>query len=87
METFESPLNKYKLISGKLKHITEEILRHCLGNDLSLFTLTGSSYIQREFSDVHQPVQKVKLFFNRTLMGKLDVWAEGVGGGVGRCSN
>ena len=39
--------------------MTEEILMHCLGPDLSLYTLTGSSYIQREFSEIHQPVQKV----------------------------
>jgi hypothetical protein len=46
-------------ILGKLKHMTEEILMHCLGSDLSLYTLTGSSYIQREISEIHQPVQKV----------------------------
>ncbi len=46
---------------GKLKNLTEEILSHCLGSDLSLYTLTGSSYIQRDLSATHQPVQKVCL--------------------------
>jgi hypothetical protein len=45
--------------AGKLRCITEEILLHCLGKDLSLYTLTGSSYVQREVSDIQQFVKKV----------------------------
>jgi hypothetical protein len=66
----EKKIKMLSQISGKLKHLTEEILRHCLGNDLSLYTLTGSSYIQRELSAVHQHVQKVNLFVFNFLASK-----------------